>query len=444
MGGMGGTSLFPCVLWVRRCVLPLLPPAADARPASHLLLQRKDSRQTGLAPSRFAVPVGTPPLQRRRSSCDESSASGSIGSGGSSIGSWEPFNLAPKQLQFGGSCSNGKDCSGPAAAPAFPGRQHQPCSEWVQFKAFMSSPQHPSAPPAAPPTVAEPGRQSKGGSSLIISCPPPVEQTDQQQPMDVDSPEAAAQTVVAVSRDSGTAAVTPAPRAAAPAQPLSPRQACAHEQEETPEKPAQHSHPLLSAAARVGKENGSSSSSDGGSGSGWALDTALLRSLSSPATDRAAAAREHSQTAADVISADMLLLLGECSRPASPDGQQTAAAVGPTADAGMAGRPEQTGESTGGSPYSESAAPAQRREQLPGRPAAVGTAAAMSQGCRTWLVRSGESLFQIQQQAVRQQAEEEAPHTGGALDAACIFNNLNRKGRAHSILKPMALPAGCC
>ncbi|KAI7835604.1 hypothetical protein COHA_010498 [Chlorella ohadii] len=274
-----------------------------------------------------AAAQGVPQAQRRRS-CEE-----------------EGDSLVPKQLFVGAGAGSADSLAEASAAPSQPGgqqgQQRQACDEWAAFKAFMASPRRPPA--------------SSSSSAPASAMPQPVErpqqaaQQAQQQPMDVDSsqqgsPISAAspaaveeQQAVPLSLAAGGLASSPSSRAAAA--PLSPRQAAlaGTPPDLTPEKllPA----PGLAGglySAPVDKENGSSlgswawgSSLDGPEGQPAPGATAAaapaapanrsrphaavrrgLLVLESPATERAAAAREKmAAEAAEVLAADVLRLL---------------------------------------------------------------------------------------------------------------------------------------
>lgn len=272
-----------------------------------------------------AAAQGVPQAQRRRS-CEE-----------------EGDSLVPKQLFVGaGAGTADSQPTAPGQQVSQQAQQGQACKEWAAFKAFMSSPRRlptgssGSAPASAMPQPAERPQQA-------------AQQAQQaEQPMDVDSsqqgspiaaaPSAEAEPAVADQQQSGPvkfaaggAASSSASRAAAA--PLSPRQAAlaGTPPELTPEKllpgpglvDGLHSTP-------VDKENGSSLSS-------WAWGSSLeaepargpaaaaapanrsrphaavrrgLLVLESPATERAAAAREKmAAEAAEVLAADVLRLL---------------------------------------------------------------------------------------------------------------------------------------
>lgn len=96
--------------------------------------------------------------------------------------------------------------------------------------------------------------------------------------------------------------------------------------------------------------------------------------------------------------------------------------------------------SSGGS-QATAAAPAATQQQR--QPATHGAAqapasdAGAGQPARLCVIVAGDRLFQFDCAAVRRQAAQPEVHAGAGLDAAATFHNLDGRGRAHSILRPI-------
>lgn len=313
----------PCCLATDICHPFLCPPqrkTPERQPCSVSRLAPDGSPVAAAA----ATARDEPQLQRRRSSEEEGSS------------------LVPKQLFVAG--GEGGAASPPAASSRRGGQQRKQaapkpaCEEWAAFKAFMASPRRPVAGGAA---GASPAAQQ--AAEQPQQAQPPAQQ-DQQQPMDVDgsqqeSPAAAATPATAELPRPGSAkvaaagtAASPAPASRTAAAPLSPKQGQLAKlpADLTPEK-------LLPApglcSSPVDKENGCSlggwdglwddsacgpeawpAPAAGAGPSGRSRPPAAVRRglllLQSPATERAAAAREQmASEAAEVLAADVLRLL---------------------------------------------------------------------------------------------------------------------------------------
>lgn len=290
-------------------VLPCLP----------CLLQRKTPEKlprsaSRLAPDSSLAAAAAPaaqdvPQTQRRRSCEE-----------------EEGSLVPKQLFVGGGEGSGDS---PPAAPGQQGSQQgqqpqQVCEEWAAFKALVSSPRK---GPASGDSTSAPAAATQQAAERLQQ-PEQRPQQGLQQPMDVESHQPCSLAATAAAPVGLEPQVSPPTLAAggaagaAPATaPLSPKQGAVSgpPADLTPEKmlpaPGLYSSP-------VDKENGCSlgswawdSSPEGPDA--WAAPAAAaapasrgLLVLQSPATERAAAAREQmASEAAEVLAADVLRLL---------------------------------------------------------------------------------------------------------------------------------------
>lgn len=305
--------MLPCLPFVLQRKTPEKQPRSASRLAP-------DSSPVATAAAAEAQGVPQPEAQRRRS-CEEEEE--------------EQGGLMPKQLFVGGGEGSAD------SVPAAPGQQgsqqdqqqpQQVCEEWAAFKAFVSSPRKgpasgggTRAPAAATPQAAE-------------RLPQPEQQPQRglQQPMDVESQqgslEAAAAAPVGVQPQvsSPSLAAGGAAGSAPATAPLSPKQGAlsGRPADLTPEKvllaPGLYSSPVdkengcgpgswVWDSSPEGPEAWAASAAAAAPSSRGQLPAAVRRGLlvlQSPATERAAAAREQmAAEAAEVLAADVLRLL---------------------------------------------------------------------------------------------------------------------------------------